>query len=84
MVGPPPSGRGENSGPFIYIINVDGSGLTQLTKIYSVSPAWSPDGSKIVFNDREDLWLINADGSGLTQLTDDPFDNFFNAAWSPR
>ena len=65
-------------------MNVDGSGLTQLTTSYSMIPTWSPDGLKIVFNDLEDLWLINADGSGLTQITDHPRDKFFNAAWSPR
>ena len=65
-------------------MNVDGSGSTQLTKSYSMNPAWSPDRLKIVFNDREDLWLINPDGSGLTQITDDPRDKFSNAAWSPR
>jgi len=59
--------------------------LTQLTTSFSTNPAWSPDGSKIVFNDREDLWLINADGSGLTQFTDDlGINKYSHAAWSPR
>jgi hypothetical protein len=39
---------------------------------FDFNPAWSPDGSKIVFmrgNGRYDLFLINADGSGLRALT---------------
>jgi len=76
----------------IFTINPDGTGLTRIT--YSAAedhkPAWSPDGSKIVFaSDRSSsrargsmhLWRMNADGTGLTQLTfgageDEP-------AWSP-
>jgi hypothetical protein len=41
-----------------------------------VSPAWSPDGGRIVFSRvwlgeilAGDLWIVNADGSGLRQLT---------------
>ncbi|HCC79685.1 MAG: hypothetical protein A2X25_08920 [Chloroflexi bacterium GWB2_49_20] len=72
----------------IFIANVDGSGLTQLTKndYYEGSPSWSPDGQRIVFsaqaNGNQDLFIMNQDGSGLTQLTTDPADEF-DAAWSP-
>ena len=59
----------------IYIMNADGSGLTQLTNGAGsdLRPSWSPDGRRIVFqSDRDgdpDIYIINADGSGLTQLT---------------
>ena len=40
------------------------------------APAWSPDGSRIVFHsDRtggRDIYVMNADGSGVRRLTDDP------------
>jgi len=40
-----------------------------------ISVCWSPDGSKIAFNKREEghlishIYIINSDGSGLTQVT---------------
>ena len=55
----------------LWLMNADGSGVTQLTDGRSrlSSPAWSPDGSKIVFVvDRGPRLLMNADGTGLTQL----------------
>jgi Tol biopolymer transport system component len=60
-------------------------------------PAWSPDGSRIVFeSDRDgnyDIFVMNADGSQIRQLTRNPFgrvEEFFakspgdiSPAWSP-
>ena len=52
-----------------------------------VSPAWSPDGSKIAFtSDRAgtpQLYIMNADGSGVRRLT---FQGNYNQTpqWSPR
>jgi len=79
----------ENNGSSdIYVVNLDGSGLTRLTDndYYEGSPNWAPDGQKIVYsaevNDNKDLFIMNMDGSGLFQLTSDPADEF-DAAWSP-
>ena len=55
----------------IYVVNVDGSELTQLTRDAGMngSPAWSPDGKTIAFSSTRDsgvqwrIWLMNADGS---------------------
>ncbi|MCB9098947.1 MAG: PD40 domain-containing protein [Anaerolineales bacterium] len=73
----------------IYIINADGSQLTQLTtdnRAFDEWPVWSPDGRQIAFvSDRTgnvDLFVIAADGTNLRQLTDDPADDW-PAAWSP-
>jgi Tol biopolymer transport system component len=61
----------------IYTMNVDGTGLRQLTgaAANSADPVWSPDGTRISFgSDREggnklNIFAMNADGSQLEQLT---------------
>lgn len=71
----------------IYLVNVDGSGETNLTnnpanKKYELS--WSPDGRKIGFTSDpfRDIYVMNPDGSGQTQLTNNPATDG-NLAWSP-
>jgi Tol biopolymer transport system component len=75
----------------MYIINPDGTGMTQITNLPPTSiegwfPTFSPDGKKIAFfhdmSGAPEIYTINADGSGLTRLT---FDNLFDASprWSP-
>ena len=69
--------------PDIATMNADGSGLTQLTfntpgETFSHSPCYSPDGTKILFQQRPstaggvDLFTMNLDGSGTTQVTRTP------------
>lgn len=69
-------GRVKMLGDFnIYLVNADGSDLTQLTNDAGTEfyPNWSPDGQRIVFiSDRDgdsEIYTVNADGSGLTRLT---------------
>jgi TolB protein len=62
----------------IYVVNADGSGRTNLTQnpeFLDREPAWSPDGSRIVFrrlNRSEasgyDLWVMDADGSNQERV----------------
>jgi Tol biopolymer transport system component len=54
----------------IWTMNLDGSDRRLLTD-KGASPAWSPDGSAIVFRSKspEAIWLMDADGSNLRQLT---------------
>jgi Tol biopolymer transport system component/streptogramin lyase len=72
----------------VYSMNPDGSDQINLTNNPSQdrAPAWSPDGTKIVFSsDRygaEDVFLMNADGSHQTRLTNHPADDF-TPNWSP-
>jgi len=62
----------------IYIMNGDGSGLTNLTNnpADDIGPVWSPDGKKILFLSSRDgnyeVYLMNADGSDPTNLTNSP------------
>ena len=50
-------------------------------------PAWSPDGSQLVFTDwsgrSADVFVANADGSGLTNLTSDSGDTDTSQGWTP-
>src|SRR6266540_1795570 len=66
----------------VYVMNADGSAQTRLTNTFENddSPAWSADGTKIVFrSDREreaydpmaQVWVMNADGSGQVDLCND-------------
>jgi len=84
--------------PQIYLINTDGTNLVQLTQIENgaCQPAWSPDGSQIVFTSPcrglddfaenaysdSSLYRMNADGTGIKRLMNVPGADF-DPAWSP-
>jgi tol-pal system beta propeller repeat protein TolB len=70
----------------IYTMNSsDGSKLTKLTdnQNHDVEPAWSPDGTKIVFSRDYDIWVMNADGTNQKNLTDSPELDEYEPDWSP-
>lgn len=78
----------------VWLMNLDGSGLTQLTEIPegACQPNFSPDGMRLVFispcaEDKESypgsgLFLINVDGTNLTPLPSVPGGDY-DPAWSP-
>ena len=71
----------------IYVCNVDGSDLRQVTYLGKANwaPFFHPSGQKIIFSSNHaaekgyqfNLYMINLDGTGLEQITYDPvFDAF--------
>lgn len=75
----------------IYLINSDGSGLTQLTHsesgAYNYQPALSPDGTRVAFSSyqsgKSEISVVNSDGSGLRSVTLNPVSYDSEPAWSP-
>jgi TolB protein len=55
----------------IFRMDATGANVVQITNrsIQDYTPAWSPDGSKIVFACAVEICVMNDDGSGIVQLT---------------
>lgn len=74
--------------PDIYIKDVDGMAVTQLTSDPSsdIQPAISPDGRRVAFaSDRGgnwDIWVVNIDGQQPIQVTANPAHEV-HPSWSP-
>jgi Tol biopolymer transport system component len=75
------------------VIGPDGSGRTNLTNSpewEEVSPAWSPDGTRVAFTRfgeghfDSDIFVMDGDGTGEVQLTATPNRHKFDPAWSPE
>jgi Tol biopolymer transport system component len=73
----------------IWRVRPDGSDRRRVTRlnVACYGPAWSPDGSQIVFSSnvrdgRFQLYEIGADGKGLRRLTFQPGE-YFDPSWSP-
>ena len=75
----------------IFVADSDGSDPVQLTHndVADWEPAWSPDGSMIVFShesadaNEADLYLINSDGTDEHSLTNTDGGYDSEPAWSP-
>ncbi len=81
---------GPNFDSDIYVMNVNGGGVTPLRS--GKSPAWFPDGTRIAFmsncpaqfnvGGNCQVSVMNPDGTGVTQLTSHPAHDG-SPAWSP-
>lgn len=94
------SARDEPGGADIFVARLDGRQLGRATNltppggpraVLDVTPAWSPDGRRIVFssaraNGVNAIWVMDADGRGLRALTEVPptgaVADYF-PSWSP-
>jgi Tol biopolymer transport system component len=71
----------------IYVCNVDGSNLHQVTKLGKANwaPYFHPDGKRIIFSSNHhsqrgydfQLYIINEDGTGLERVTNNSIFNAF-------
>jgi len=62
-----------SSVPSLFVIGVDGKGLTRLTtaKLGDGEPTWSPDGTQIAYNSAasgDDVWIMDANGANARKL----------------
>ncbi|MBI5838953.1 MAG: PD40 domain-containing protein [Chloroflexi bacterium] len=72
----------DRSGSYqVYLINPDGSNLTQITEepANNYCGSWSPDGSQIVFTSERDgnteVYVMKTDGSNQIRLTNGTANN---------
>lgn len=80
-----------NWGPELFLMNIDGNNLVQLThqpddpEVEGFS--WSPNGQKLAFtgkvnNTKPNIYTVNTDGSDLTQITDGENTYDYPPIWS--
>jgi Tol biopolymer transport system component len=70
----------------IWIINADGTGLTQVPLENGSHPDWSPDGALIAFQHYSSggtgIYTVHPDGAGLRSVTDGA-GHYSEATWAP-
>jgi Tol biopolymer transport system component len=75
------------AGTHIWVMHPNGTGQRQLTFAAGsqLTPAWSPDGTRIAFmagDQNRDVWVMDADGANPVRITTHAsFDGF--PTWSP-
>ncbi len=69
----------------IFLMSADGSEVTDLTSelpelegTSQGNPRWSPDGTRLAFDNDDGIYVVNADGSGVTKVARGGF-----PSWSP-
>jgi serine/threonine protein kinase/Tol biopolymer transport system component len=81
--------------PQIYLMNIDGTGITQITDMLdgACQPAWSPDGTRLLVTspcryNREQypgssVWVLSIEEMNPQQLSTVPGGGDYDPAWSP-
>jgi Tol biopolymer transport system component len=77
------------SNPQIYVMNSDGSGVTNLSRnqlFFDALPRWSRDGRQLVFSRTDgstplNLYMMNADGTNIVRLTNSASTADLFATW---
>ena len=81
--------------PQIYLVNIDGTGLTKLTDMPdgACQPAWSPDGTQLAITSPclrsrdqypgSSIWLFSIENLDPIQLPTIPGGGDFDPAWDP-
>jgi Tol biopolymer transport system component len=70
----------------VWVVDSDGRNPTKLIDYSAGFEAanWSPDGTRIIFSDGDDILVVNADGSGLANITNTRDAREFAPSWQPR
>ena len=63
-------GRPERVNSALFVVNVDGSGLRQITPwgFSDNHGSWSPDGTEIAFEHSGSIFTVHPDGTGLAKI----------------
>lgn len=86
-----------SDGNRIFLMNPDGSDVTEIVSDWFISgghsPTWSPDGNAIAFvSDRKAqavyprdrcLYIMDVDGANVKKVTASDYDMAYDPAWSP-
>jgi Tol biopolymer transport system component len=76
----------------LYVVNADGTGLSQLTDNWPSNPVWSPDGQQIAYSmsqtatpgtEQMVVYVSAVDGSDTRNLSNDPEYVDTGPSWSP-
>src|SRR5262245_5903308 len=73
----------------LYTMPITGGEATRITsgQAYDMQPAFSPDGSKLVFisdrNGSENVWVCNADGMHARAITTTERESYMSPVWAP-
>ena len=83
----PPGAVDYSTGPSLYVVRADGSGLRRLTLRGTsvLTYRWSPDGRLIAYLDqRHSPWLVRPDGTGRSVLLPaSQLSTLWGLSWSP-